>query len=120
MSESAGSSLAAIRAQQAVLARKHDAAAEADRALTQALASAHAAMRESIRRLDAIGAEIDGAVSGQTDLAVDTPMGAREFERFLVSKQREIAAIVTGLRELDRTKSAVLASLRGHYADPAG
>lgn len=81
MSEQAGSSVAVIQERQALLARQHDAVAEADRELADVLASAHAAMRESVRRLDAIAAELDRAVPDQDQLAVDTPMGAREFQR---------------------------------------
>ncbi len=116
MSEQAGSSVAAIQERQAVLARQHDAIAEADRMLAEALAGAHAAMRESVRRLDAIAAEIDAAVPDQAELAADTPMGAREFQRFLVAKQREIAAIVADARELDRAKRVVLETLRARYS----
>ncbi|KAA1248442.1 DUF4226 domain-containing protein [Mycobacterium simiae] len=120
MSEQAGPSLDAIQARQAALGRRYDTIVEADGALAEALASAHAIMRESIRRLDAIGAEIEGALPKQEELAADTPMGAREFQKFLLAKQREIAAIVAHAHELDRTKSAVLSSLLAHYADPAG
>ncbi len=81
MSEQAGSSVAVIQERQALLARQHDAVAEADRELADVLASAPAAMRESVRRLDAIAAELDRAVPDQDQLAVDTPMGAREFQR---------------------------------------
>ncbi|BCI92403.1 hypothetical protein NIIDMKKI_76090 [Mycobacterium kansasii] len=49
-----------------------------------------------------------------------TPLGAREFQRFLLDKQREITTIVAGARELDHTKSAVLARLLAQYAGPAG
>ena len=69
MSEQAGFSVAAIQTRQAALVSQHGAVAEADRVLEELVASAHAAMRESIRRLDAIAAEIDRAVSGQADLA---------------------------------------------------
>ncbi len=58
--------------------------------------------------------------SGQADPAVDTPMGAREFQKFLVAKQREIAAVVAHAHELDRAKSAVLQSLRAQYTLPPG
>lgn len=105
MSEQAGSSVAVIQERQALLARQHDAVAEADRELADVLASAHAAMRESVRRLDAIAAELDRAVPDQDQLAVDTPMGAREFQTFLVAKQREIVAVVAAAHELDRAKS---------------
>ena len=119
MSEQAGHSVGAIQERQAALARQHHAAADADQVLADALASAHATLRESVRRLDAIAAEIDQAVAGQAELAVDTPMGAREFQRFLVAKQHEIAAIVADACELDRAKRAVLESLRAHYGDSA-
>ena len=118
MSEQAGPSLGAIRARQSVLASQHSTAAEADRVLAEALTGAHAATRESIRRLDAIAEEIDRAATGRADLAVDTPVGVREFQRFLVAKQREITAVVADAHELDRAKRAVLDRLRAQYAAP--
>lgn len=114
MSEQAGASVAAIQQRQAALARKHGAIADADRVLAEALAGAHQVMRDSVRRLDAISAEIERAVPGQAGL--DTPMGAREFERFLVAKQREIAKVVAEAREVSRSKSAVLQGLRDSYS----
>src|ERR1700757_1003798 len=96
MSEQAGTSLGAIRTQQSVLASQHSTAAEADRVLAEALTSAHAATRESIRRLDAIAEELDRAGTDRADLAMDTPMGVREFQRVLVDKQREIRSVVAG------------------------
>ena len=119
MSEQAGLSPDAIRARQAAMAKLHSTVADADRVLAEALADAHAVMRESVSRLDAIAAEIDRVASGQSDPAVDTPMGAREFQRFLVAKQREIAAVVAHAHELDRAKSAVLQSLRAQYTAPS-
>ena len=120
MSEHAGPSLGAIQARQSALVSQHGTAAEADRVLAEVLANAHALTRESIRRLDAIGEEIDRAATGRADLAVDTPIGVREFQRFLVAKQREIATVVTDAHELDRVKRAVLDRLRAEYATPAG
>src|ERR1700758_1482292 len=120
MSEQTGPSLGAIQARQSALVNQHGTAAEADRVLAEVLASAHAATRESVRRLDAIGEEIDRAAADRTDLAVDTPIGAREFQRFLVAKQREIAAVVTDAHELDRVKRAELDRLRAEDAPPAG
>ncbi|BBZ50320.1 hypothetical protein MHEI_20370 [Mycobacterium heidelbergense] len=120
MPDQAGPSLHAIQARQSALASRHGTAAEADRVLAEVLASAHAATRESIRRLDAIAEEIDRAATVRADLAVDTPLGAREFHRFLIAKQREIAAVVANARELDRTKRAALDSLRAQYAAPSG
>jgi Domain of unknown function (DUF4226) len=119
MSEQTGRSLAAIRAQQSALAGRHGSVADADRMLAEVVASAHAATRESIRRLDAIADEIDRAAA-RSALAVDTPVGAREFQRFLTDKQREIASVVADARDLDRAKRAVLDGLRAHYALPGG
>jgi hypothetical protein len=110
----------AIRAQQSALASRHSAVADADRVLAEAVASAHAATRESIRRLDAIGDEIDRAAAARAALAVDTPVGAREFHRFLADKQREIAGVIADARELDRAKRAVLDGLRAHYGALGG
>ncbi|ORV40079.1 hypothetical protein AWC00_16650 [Mycobacterium conspicuum] len=107
--------LAAVRARQAALSSSHDTVADADRVLVQAISEAHAVLRESVTRLDAIAAEIDRVASGQAGAAVDTPMGAREFQKFLVAKQREIAAVVERAHELDRAKSAVLQGLRAQY-----
>jgi hypothetical protein len=120
MSEQSGPSVAAIQARQAALANQHGTVSDADRVLADVLASAHAAIRESIRRLDAIADEIERAAPDQDHLAVDTPMGAREFQKFLVAKQREIAAIVADAHELDRAKTTVLEGLRAQYAFSAG
>ncbi|SPM39576.1 hypothetical protein MNAB215_1791 [Mycobacterium numidiamassiliense] len=118
MSEQA--SLAAIRARQSALASQHGSVADADRVLSEVIASAHAAIRESIRRLDAIAEEIDRAVPNHAALAADTPMGAREFQKFLIAKQREIAAVVAAAHQMDSAKAAVLQSLREQYVVPGG
>lgn len=81
MSEQAGSSVAVIQERQALLARQHDAVAEADRELADVLASAHAAMRESVRRLDAIAAELDRAVPDQISLPSIRPWERVSFKR---------------------------------------
>lgn len=99
--------------------KQHGAVAEADRILAETLGSAHAAMRESVRRLNVISVEIDRAVADQAALAVDTSLGAKEFQRFLAAKQREMAAVVADARALARTKSAQLQRLRDVYASAA-
>src|ERR1700757_4131524 len=116
MSGQAGPSLGAIRTRQSVLESQHSTTAEADRGLAEALTSAHAATRESIRRLDAIAEEIDRAATDRADLAVDTPMGVREFQRVLVDKQREIRSVVADAHKLGHAKRAVLDRLRAQYA----
>jgi len=115
MAEQAGLSIGAIGQKQAALAQQHAAAADADRALVEALASAYAATVEGVRRLDAIAAEIDSAVTNQAALGLDTAMGTREFQKFLIAKQREILDVVSAARELDSAKRAVLDTLSEHY-----
>jgi hypothetical protein len=118
MADQAGGSVEAIGARQAAVSARHAASAEADRALAETLASAHAATVEGIRHLDAIAAEIDGAVTNQAALALDTAMGAREFQKFLIAKQQEISAVVSRARELDGTTKTALDKLREHYTAP--
>lgn len=120
MSEQAGPTLAAIQARQSALVNQHGSAADADRVLAQVLSDAHALTRESLKRLNAIADQIDRAVQHQAALAVDTPAGAREFQRFLLAKQREITAAVADAQELGRAKKAVLEGLQAQYAVPAG
>lgn len=120
MAEQAGRSIDAIGEGQAALSKQHGAAADADRALGEALAGAHAATVEGARRLDAIAAEIERAVANQAAIGLDTAIGAREFQRFLVAKQREILAVVAGARELAAAKKAVLEKLAAHYTTSTG
>ena len=118
--EQAGRSIAAIGEQQAAASTRHVAAADADRALVQALADAHAATVEAVGRLDEIAAEIDSAVANQAALGLDTALGAREFQKFLIAKQREISTVVSNAREVDSAKKAALETLREHYTGSAG
>lgn len=115
----AGGAIEAIARQQAALSARHAASTDADRALVDALASAHAATVESIRRLDAIAAEIERAVQNQASLALDTAIGAREFQRFLIAKQHEITAVVSQARDVDTAARAALDTLHGNYDSPA-
>lgn len=120
MSTQVGAAIDAIGQRQAALSAWHAAAVEADRALADALSTAHSVTVDSVRRLDAIAAEIDGAVRNQAALALDTAMGAREFQKFLIAKQQEISAVVSRARDVgDRTRAA-LETLRENYTSPAG
>jgi hypothetical protein len=119
MAEQAGGAIEEIARRQALLSARHAAAAESDRTLVEALAGAHAATVEGISRLDAIAAEIDGAVTNQAGLALDTAIGAREFQKFLIAKQQQISAVVSQARELEGATRAALDTLREHYTAPA-
>jgi Domain of unknown function (DUF4226) len=120
MPEQPGPSLEAVEARRSALASQHGAASEADRVLYEVLISAHDAARESVRRLDSIAEQIEHATVNQADLALDTPMGAREFRKFLLAKQREISSVVAEAREFGQTKRAVLQSLQAQYRTDSG
>jgi hypothetical protein len=120
MAEQAGFSIGAIQEKQVALSRQHATAAQADHVLGEALASAHAAAVDGVSRLDAIAAEIDRAVENQVAMGIDTPVGAREFQKFLIAKQREIFAVVSDAHELDAAKRAMLETLLQHYTASAG
>jgi len=107
--------MADLRERQAQLAGQLSAAAEADRALAQLLADVHAATGQSVRRLDAIAAEIDSAADRAEQLAADTPLGVRDLQHFLVGTQRQTAAVIADARELARAKTIELKNLRTYY-----
>ncbi|GFG73739.1 DUF4226 domain-containing protein [Mycobacterium botniense] len=117
MAEQTGHAVAALQSRQAGLAQQYAAAVDADRALADVVTSAHTATLEGARRLDEIGAEIESAVQKFALFATDTPIGAREFHRFLTAKQREIIAVVAHARELAEAKKTALESLRSCYAE---
>ncbi|CAN5665838.1 DUF4226 domain-containing protein [soil metagenome] len=116
MADQAGHSTAAIAAWSATLSARHTAVAGADRALAGALTDAHTATVEALRRLDTIAADIESAVAHQDAFALDTSVGAREFHRFLIAKQREISDIVASAVAASQAKSAALQELLGYYA----
>ncbi len=118
MADQTGHSVTAIQASQAALVAQHSTISDVDHVLREALAGAHAATLEGLSRLDAIAREINGAVQNQAALALDTPVGTREFQKFLVAKQHEIVAVITEAREFGRAKLAVLEGLRPQYAVP--
>lgn len=114
MAEQAGSA-AAFAANQAALATQQRAAADADRALAEVLTNAHAATVAGMRRLDVLAGEIDHAAAG---FALDTPLGAREFQKFLITKQRDVLAVVAATQELDDAARVRVESLRAAYSAP--
>lgn len=98
-------------ARRALAARDAD-LVDADRALADAVAGAHAAAVESVRRIDAIGADLDAAV-GQSPR--DNPAQARELSRTLLAKNRDIAAVVTEAKAVAHSKAVELKELTERY-----
>ncbi|MFV0495658.1 DUF4226 domain-containing protein [Mycobacterium sp.] len=119
MADRAGPSVEAAQRRQAALVRQQGVLADADRVLAEVLDGAHACLRDSVRRLEALGAEIEQAVRQRAGAVVESPLAAREFQLFLVAKQREIASVVAAARDFSRTQSAVLEGLAGQYSSRA-
>ena len=115
MAEHTGLSVAAVQARQAALVARHSQVSDVDSVLREAVARAHAATVAGLARIDAIAEEIERAVQNQAVLALDTPLGNREFQKFLVAKQHEIISIVTEACELADLNKAALHAIMPHY-----
>lgn len=115
MVDQAGSSASAVALTQSMLSARRGAAEQADRTLAATLTDAHHVAVEALQRLDAIEAEIESAVAQQGQLALDTPAGAREFHRFLLAKQCDIADVLSGAQAQAASKVIALQGLVSHY-----
>jgi Domain of unknown function (DUF4226) len=115
MAEQSGQSAAAPVTRLSALANQYRAVAAADLQLAEALAEAHTAGVNALERLDRIEAEIDSAVADPGLFAADTGAGARELQRFLIGKQREITAVVAETAERAKLKADAVKELIGLY-----
>ena len=97
----------AIRDAEAALAHQNTVAAHVDLQVVTAVLNAHAAHDEGLAELVALQRDIEQAVTARTDL--DTPAGARQFQRFLIGKLRDIRNVVEN-SSLDATSKAALAA----------
>ncbi len=109
-----GAAAEAIRQAQEALGRQKSAAAQADLQVLTAVLNAHAGRAEGVAALDRLQREIEDAAAARADL--DTPAGARAFQRYLVDRLRDIRAVVERAG-LDSTSKAALAeALTNLYA----
>jgi Domain of unknown function (DUF4226) len=118
MVEQSGQSVDALRARLDALSQRHTLVAEADRRLADTVTSAHAVTVGALAQLDRIEAEIESAVSTARTCAVDTSAGARELQRLLIAKQREILVVVSEADEQSAMKTAVVQELLDTYRPP--
>ncbi len=102
-----GDAAAAMRKAEDDLAQQNSLTAELDLHVVCAILNAHAETVEGSERLRRLQQEVEEAVGSRTDL--DTPAGARDFQRFLTGKLRQIGAVVE-TASLDDTSKAALAS----------
>jgi hypothetical protein len=111
MSQHGDSSDALESARRALAARDAD-LADADQALAETVAGAHAIAVEAIGRIEAIGAELVAAAAAGPG---DSSAAAHEVSRRLVAKNRDIAAVVSEAKAAAHAKTVALKELTDRY-----
>jgi Domain of unknown function (DUF4226) len=104
--EQQGAGAIAIRKAEGDLAHQNSVTAQLDLHVISAILNAHTENERGSVQLERLQSEIEDAVRTRTDL--DTPAGARDFQRYLIGKLREIGAVVQAA-SLDDTSKATLA-----------
>ncbi|WP_230866150.1 DUF4226 domain-containing protein [Mycobacterium canetti] len=108
-----GDAARAIADAEAALAHQNSATAQLDLQVVSAILNAHLKTVEGGESLHELQQEIEAAVRIRSDL--DTPAGARDFQRFLIGKLRDIREVVA-TASLDATsKSALMAAWTSLY-----
>ncbi len=118
-----GDAADAIRSAEVALAQQNSTTAQVDLQVVTAVLNAHQKAAASRDALNTLQRDIEGAVATRSDL--DTPAGARDFQRYLIGKLRDIQAVVAGASLDDTSNSALMAAWTSLYnssqagADPS-
>lgn len=102
-----GSAAEAIRTAETSLALQNSTSARLDLQVVTAVLNAHTTHAAGRAALDGLQSDIEAAVATRTDL--DTPAGARAFQRYLIGRLRDIKTVVE-TAGLDATSKATLAA----------
>jgi hypothetical protein len=115
-----GAAADAIRDAEAALAHQNSATAQVDLQVVTAVLNAHQKNAEGREALNRLQHDIEAAVTTRSDL--DTPAGARDFQRFLIGKLRDIRDVVANASLDDTSNSALMAAWTSLYdsAKPDG
>jgi Domain of unknown function (DUF4226) len=108
-----GDAAEAIAAAEAALAHQNTASSQLDLQVISAILNAHLKASEGREALTRLQQEIEGALRARSDL--DTPTGARDFQRFLIGKLRDIRAVVADASLDDTSKAALMAAWTSLY-----
>jgi hypothetical protein len=108
-----GDAAAAIAEAEAALAHQNSASSQLDLQVISAILNAHLKTVEGREALNKLQQETEAAVRTRSDL--DTPAGARDFQRFLIGKLRDIRAVVANASLDDTSKSALMAAWTSLY-----
>jgi hypothetical protein len=108
-----GNAADAIRDAEAALAHQNSATAQLDLQVITAVLNAHQETVQGGAALSALQHDIEAVVRTRSDL--DTPAGARDFQRFLIGKLRDIRAVIANASLDDTSKSALMAAWTSLY-----
>jgi len=108
-----GDAADAIRNAEVALAHQNSTTAQVDLQVVTAVLNAHQKTTAGTQALNRLQRDIEGAVATRSDL--DTPAGARDFQRYLIGKLRDIRAVVAGASLDDTSNSALMAAWTSLY-----
>jgi hypothetical protein len=108
-----GDAADAIRHAEAALAHQNSTTAQIDLQVVTAVLNAHQKVAAGRDVLDALQRDIEQAVATRSDL--DTPAGARDFQRYLIGKLRDIQSVVATANLDDTSNSALMAAWTSLY-----
>ncbi len=108
-----GEAAEAMADAEAALAHQNSASSQLDRQVITAILNAHLKAVEGREALAKLQRETEAAVLTRSDL--DTPAGARDFQRFLIGKLKDIRAVVLNASLDDTSKSALMAAWTSLY-----
>ncbi|MCV7075860.1 DUF4226 domain-containing protein [Mycobacterium szulgai] len=113
-----GEAAKAIAEAEASLAHQNSASSQLDLQVISAILNAHLKTVEGRDALNKLQQETEAAVRTRSDL--DTPAGARDFQRFLIGKLRDIREVVANASLDDTSKSALMAAWTSLYSASKG
>lgn len=108
-----GAAADAIANAEAALAQQNSASSQLDMQVVSAILNAHLRAVDGREALTRLQHETEAAVRTRSDL--DTPAGARDFQRFLIGKLRDIREVVLNASLDDTSKSALMAAWTSLY-----
>lgn len=108
-----GEAADAIARAEAALAHQNSVSSQLDMQVITAILNAHLNAVEGREALAKLQQDTEAAVRTRSDL--DTPAGARDFQRFLIGKLRDIRAVVLNASLDDTSKSALMAAWTSLY-----
>ncbi|OBH99469.1 DUF4226 domain-containing protein [Mycobacterium sp. E2733] len=108
-----GEAAEAIAHAEVALSHQNSASSQLDMQVITAILNAHLNAVEGSQALTKLQQDTEAAVRTRSDL--DTPAGARDFQRFLIGKLRDIRAVVLNASLDDTSKSALMAAWTSLY-----